>query len=133
MVTRPRLNAGRCGAWPFTRRARAASTTRFEQVAVDVVGDPACELLEVARAGEDLDDAVREVPEQRLGVGEVAAARGLTTEVVVVIVEVLQGSTSCRGAAGGRACGHLGSMRGWRRPRRPATDHPRSGDVRGHP
>ena len=102
----------------------------LRQVAVDVVGHPARELLEVARAGEHLDDAVGEVPQQRLGIGEFAAACGLTAEVLVVIVEELQGSTSRRGAAGGRACGHLGSMRGWRRPVGRTTESPPIGGRR---
>jgi hypothetical protein len=73
---------------------------------------------------------MREVAEHCSGSGRSLRSRGLTAEVLVVIVEVLQGSTSYRGAAGGRACGHLGSMRDGG-GLAAGDGSPRSGDVRG--
>jgi hypothetical protein len=84
----------------------------LREVAVDVVGDPARELVEVACAGEHLDDAMRQVAEQGLGLWKFAAACGLTAEVLVFVVEELCGGTSYNRACDGRACGHLCSMRG---------------------
>ena len=55
----------------------------FEKVPIDVVADPARDLLELACSGENLDDAAREVLEQRLGVGQLGSRARLVTEEFV--------------------------------------------------
>jgi hypothetical protein len=53
--TRPTVNAGAAGACPLIATCACGEHDALRQVAVDVVGDPACELLEVACARRDLD------------------------------------------------------------------------------
>ena len=58
----------------------------FGEMAVDVVGDPARNLIEVSSAGNDLENRARQIFDECRGVGKVTAPRGLVTEIVVVVI-----------------------------------------------
>jgi hypothetical protein len=49
-------------------------------VAIDIIADPPRDLLELARTGEDLDHAPRQILEERTRVGERSRGCGLLTE-----------------------------------------------------
>ena len=61
----------------------SAQHDALEEVPVDVVGDPAGDLLEVAGSSEDLDDAPGEVLDQRIGTRKRSRRCGLLAEVLV--------------------------------------------------